>query len=112
MSDNVIKAYNWAIKPNKFTGRKNWDDLKQSVDAAYWNPSKRTIMRNQQQIGFCNTYWPTLSRWLIMGDPKLHEKIHPHKSEVDYGEEHEMLVEFFRELTGTEPKVTDWRDAK
>lgn len=108
----AMRAYEWASQVNKATGNTYFDELAARAEAAYYDPSKQTIMRNQIHMGFDNNMWPALSRMLIMGNPKLIAKIHPRESEVDSPQGSEMLARLYRKLTGHVPRVEDWRDAK
>lgn len=104
-------AAEWCKETNAYTGRQNWAELLARADAAYGTP-KKTIMRNQLNIGFSNNYWPALSRWLIMAKPYLATKIHPRMSALDTPEEAASLVKLYTQITGKRPRVNYWKDAK
>ena len=110
--DPIAKSVEWGKRIEDGQEQTNWTRLNSKAWCAYMDKSKRTIMRNQVQLGFDNTIWPALSRLLILGYPHYAEKIHPRASCLDNTQERARLVEAYRELTGREPKVADWRDAK
>lgn len=110
--DPIEKAVRWAKTQEKGALFPNWARLESKVMRAYEDQSKHTIMRNQVQIGFDNTLWPTLSRLLILGTPQLARKIHPRTSSLDTIEGRARLVEAYEEITGYKPKVGYWRIAR
>ena len=109
--DPISKSVEWGLKVEDGHEQTNWARLNSKAWCAYMDRSKRTIMRNQLQMGFDNTIWPCLSRLLIMGQPQLAAKIHPRTSSLDNQHDRERLVEAYRELAGADPRVTDWRRA-
>lgn len=110
--DPIEKAVRWAKTREKGELFSNWARLDSKVMRAYSDPSKRTIMRNQVQIGFDNSIYPALSRLLILGTPQLARKIHPRTSSLDNAIERARLVAAYEEITGYKPKVNDWREAR
>lgn len=109
--DPILKSVEWGKRIEDGHEQSNWARLNSKAWCAYMDRSKRTIMRNQLQMGFDNTLWPTLSRLLIMGQPQLAVKIHPRTSSLDNGIDRARLVEAYRELAGADPRVDDWRHA-
>ena len=109
--DPIAKSVEWGKTREDGQQFTNWARLDSRVHRYYMDAGKRTIMRNQVQLGFDNTIWPALSRLLILGYPHYAEKIHPRASCLDNAQERARLVEAYRELTGREPRVLDWRDA-
>ena len=115
MTKTVIEqAIEWANRENKFVkGTPNMVLLLRKAKEEYNNPHHHTIMRNQLHVGFNNTLWPVLSRWLIMSQPYLAEKIKPRTAtRWDGIEGREEVLEGFREVFLSEPQVTYWREAK
>lgn len=111
-NDPIAKAVEWCKATEKGQMFDNWERLTSRVWRAYQDKSKRTIMRNQVQLGFDNNIWPVLSRLLIMDYPRMRRKIHPRKAEVDNPNDIHRLAEAYREITGEEPAIDDWREAE
>lgn len=109
--DPIDKSVQWCKTVEDGKVFSNWERLDQMVWKAYLDGSKKTIMRNQVQLGFDNTIYPVLSRLLIMHYPRYRTKIHPRRSCVDNNADICRLVDAYREITGLEPALEDWRDA-
>ena len=110
--DPIEKAVRWCKTTEKGQMFSNWERLDSRVWRAYTDKSKKTIMRNQCQLGFDNTLWPVLSRLLIMHYPRYRRKIHPRKSGVDNPLEIMRMVEAYRDITGDDPIIEDWRESE
>ena len=115
MDKTVIeRAIEWAERDNRYAmDTPNIVLLLRKAKEEYNNPHRHTIMRNQLHIGFDNTLWPVLSRWLIMSQPYLAEKIHPRSvASLDGVDGQKEVLDGFRKVFLSEPKVSYWRDAK
>lgn len=110
---NALQAAHWAIQPNVYNPEKtNFEVFLDKIDHEY---SKRVylIKRNQISIGMSNNYWPCLSRLAIMACPWLAEKLKPrHIVQLDSEEGIEFLNKLYLDITGKQPIIYDWRNAR
>lgn len=112
MYETIVNAIEWAESRDERTCERYWDILARRADAAYNDRSKQTIMRNQLHLGFNNNIWPALSRMLILDRPYLIAKLHPRTCELDCKEGRMLLLLATNGITGRNPLIEDWRDAK
>ena len=111
----ALEAVRWAKKPYPANpDTTNWEEWLRKLKQEAKRPHKQTIMRNQVTLGMNNNYWPTLSRFALMAEPQaLGSLINPrHISGLDSPAGIELLNELFVQVTGTTPKVYDWRNAR
>ncbi len=109
------EAVRWAMKPYPAEPEKtNWQVWIRLMKREALKPYKRTIMRNQVTLGMNNNYYPTLSRFALMHDPALFGSvINPRKIRaLDCPFGRLTLCVLYQKVTGENPRITDWRNAK
>lgn len=112
---HALEAVRWAKKPYPANPvRTNWDEWLERLKTEARKPYKQTIMRNQSSMGMNNNLWPALSRFTLMAEPETFGSlIKPrHISALDSPTGIELLNELFHQITGSNPKVYDWRYAR
>lgn len=66
-----------------------------------------------RRAGMKPEFWPALSRLLVMDNPALIAHVQPHYSEAfDSQPGVAMLCIYYRQITGTPPRVRSWRIAR